>query len=160
MELVFIQKVALKRWADFSIFYCLVSCPEIGTHVRFKLTFAWFRIIRDEKVFPESNRAGLEFGATIPQTSLPSLVGIQHSHLLPNCNIWTEFCLCKNIQKVLVFIPVWNWNQTLKPQNCCKMELSSSQLKGLLCVSAACKITRSQSWVWAHILWLCVSGCF
>lgn len=105
--------------ADFFIFYCLVSCPEIGTHVRIKLAFCLIENNQRWKALPCMKQSRTwTWELPYPRLVL-SLVGIQHSHLLPNCNIWTEFCLCKNIQKVLLFIPVWNWNQVSKPQNCC-----------------------------------------
>lgn len=41
MELVFIQEMALKRWADlfFLLFYGLEFCPAVNKPLRLKLTF-------------------------------------------------------------------------------------------------------------------------
>lgn len=154
MELVFIQTVRLKRWAGFSIFCCLVPCSEITTCASFKLPFC-------KKLSLDSDQV-LNLMLLYPTHTSPLTAGVSALTYF-SCQTATfeqKFCSGKGIRKVLVFIPVWNSNQTLKPQNFYKMEFSSSHLKGLLCVLGSCKITRSQFCVWDHVLCLCVSGNF
>lgn len=145
--------MALRRGADLLFYFIAKSFAQKSISTKDSNShFAWFRIIRDGKFLSESNRAWTwsSLTQTGPLTdgdsTLTSFAKLQHLN---------RILFMQNIQKVLVFIPVWNWNQTLKPQSCCKTQLSFSQLKGLLCASGACKITGSQATFWAQILWLC-----